>query len=411
MKKHNNDYFESFLDACKIGDINKIERIIKFGIDINECVDSKLNLITQGILLALDNNQNAVIDYFIEGKLKYLKINPLLLIHSVKKENYKLLKIILDEYKGSGFLFEKNNEAYIDDTTTVLDSALCWAMEKNNDGMVNLLKEHIVFENQTYYASFISSCKNNYIEIAKIILNSEIDLTKRNSENKLQEVSMIDSALYWSIENNNKEIINYIMNKSDFDKKIYYASFILACKKGHFDIMKDIIEEGINLNQTHKEYELNETSLIDSALYWAIENSQYEIIDYLIAQKFDASKCDNSFINACIENNYKVIFSLLLNGFRREEAMDKFYFINYNDILDKNMDLNSFFINLDEFTSREEKELKYFLLKYIDFKENILIISKNKIKNNIKKLGNVCIENFDINKDFYKIKDFVDKNT
>lgn len=409
MKQYKMEYVDEFLKGCKKGNLIEIENAINAGIDVNEEVNPDITLITKGLLLALDNKKELVIKYFIEKYFSVLKINPVLFVEASKKGNLELIKAIIKKYDKEEILFIKMHEIYINDYTCILDSALCWAMENEHFEVVNLLKDKIVKE-ETFYSSFVSACRNNYKDVAAVILESGVDLTKTHSESKLYEVSIIDSALYWAIERDNTEIINYIINHKSFKKEIFFASFVAACKKGYLNIVKDIMKDGIDLNRMHKDYELNDTSIIDSSLYWAIENNHKYIIKFLISQKFDASKCDNAFIIAYLEKHNNVVFSLLLNGFKRKEWVKEYNFLTYRDIIECTINENYFIINLDELNCNEEKELKYFLLKHIQIKDSIMLISKYSIKNHIKKLGNAYIENFNINRDYEKVKQFISSN-
>lgn len=402
------DLYPIFIKACKNGDEKSIEKILYSGLDLNEEIEKDTTLITKGLSIAIENKQSNILSLFLSRKIATFKISPTILIKAVKYREVKLAEELIKEYKFTKFMSEKYRESYIREDTTVLDSSLCWAMENRYDEIVDMLTEILDIENDIYYASFISACRNNYIDVIKLILKSEIDLSKTHSEDALHEVSIIDSALYWAIERENKEIVDYILSLENFDKQKFYASFIAACKKGYIEVAKNIIEDELDVNKMHKEFELNETSIMDSAIYWAIENNNKDILDYLISLKFDASKCDNTFIRAYIDKLDKVIFALLLNGFNRREWLEQYNFLVYSDSIEIPKNKDFFIINIEMLTSKEEKELKYFLLENIKYKDKILLISKKEIKNHILRLGTKYIEKFDINKDYNKIKEFLE---
>lgn len=410
MKKSKKEIFKMFFQSCKKGNFEEVEKVFRTGVDLNEEFDNGISVICKGVQIALENDHTEIIDFILNRNFTSFDFNPILLVDATKKENVKLVKALLDTYKDTDFFTGKVYESYINDDTCSIDSALCWCMEKGNTEILKLLEDAIDSRKYPLYASFISACRNNYLDICKLIIDGGIDLSKTHNESELQEISLIDSSLYWAIEKGNNDIVDYLLKENNFNKEKYYASFIAACKKGYLKVVKDIIDDGIELNRVHKEYELYETSIIDSALYWAIETKNIDILEYLISRKFDASKCDNTFIRAVVDNLDKIVFGLLINGFDRKEALVRFNFLTPQNMLSNSEAINSlnyFIINLDEYSNKEEKELKYFIIRHIEIRENILVLSRTAIRNNVKRLGTICIENFDINKDFWKISEFL----
>ncbi len=78
------------------------------------------------------------------------------------------------------------------------------------------------------------------------------------------------------------------------------SGLILAAKKGHFDVVKFLVEKGANLSKGKSQY---------NALYHAVENGHTEIVKFLLEQEIDPSGA----LVIAAEKGYEEILKTLLD--------------------------------------------------------------------------------------------------
>ncbi len=140
--------------------------------------------------------------------------------------------------------------------------------------------------------------KEGYLQTAKALLN--IPKVNINSQTDSGE-----TPLHTALNSKNTDIANYLIrsrslvNVGDDFKN---TPLMLSAKYGYFDILKDVVSKGGEINERNKNGQ--------NALHFALENGHLEIAKYLIDRGIELSRKDNfgkTPLHICAEKGFNLI--------------------------------------------------------------------------------------------------------
>lgn len=264
-------------DSVKNNNFYSVKKIFKKILDLK--IDLKnLTYYYNFIFEASKISNYEMIDLFYNHGI-YTKFNFNELIYH---ENYKEIKYLLK--KGINNTFDINGDHVYNNLST--------AVKTGNLKIIKLLLDYNPDIN-IYNTEVLFYC--NSLKIFKFLIKKGANINSRNG-----------SILQNCCEYNKLKIAKYLLKK-----KLYYPtdlSFNLACEKGHFKIVKLLVENGYDINSDY-----------NSGFLIACEKGNYKIVKYLIEKGINVNKIPKNYnffplYRAAKYNKLSIVKLLVDNG-------------------------------------------------------------------------------------------------
>eukprot|EP00833_Pecoramyces_ruminatium_P013063 jgi/Orpsp1_1/1187095/evm.model.d7180000055344.1 len=292
--------------------------------------------------LLTDDRIRKIKNICIKGNKVPFKISSDLLIAIIEKKDIRLLKLILDNFifNNNEFIISvlniyKNKKKYskkkwkelisneinkigINQLNTSKEySPLTFACEKGYQDIVEILIKYganVDTEDKKGDTPLIIACKNNYNNIVKILIKNGANINKINKNGYIQPINISQK---YDINYKNYMLGKFVSKTFEYEdnskfkneKGWGYSPLIIACEKGYQDIVRILIENGVDVNKENN----NE----DTPLIIACEHGNQDIVRILIDNKADVNKenknGDTPLIIACEKSNQDIVRILIDN--------------------------------------------------------------------------------------------------
>ena len=179
--------------------------------------------------------------------------NDMALRHAVNNEHLEIIKLLL----------EHDANVHFDN-----DSMLCWASVNGRTETVKLLLDYGANVHANDDEALFYAVGSGYIEIANLLLEHGADIHARNG--RILNDLVIDFFNF--IRNGDIELIKFSLKYGNIDIHAKNDHALrLAVKKGHFQVVKILLEYGANVHAKN-----------DEALRIAIKNKDIDLVNMLL---------------------------------------------------------------------------------------------------------------------------------
>lgn len=241
---------------------------------------------------------NLLIQENIYVDIGYIQFEFSLLIYICKANNFKILKLIIDNI----------DKKYINYSDYLNTYPLYVSCKNNNIEIIKYLLKNGATDSSKE-SVFSPLCYNNNFEIIKLLIEYNFNVNAIDNKNC--------TPLVYASKNDNLEIIEYLVeNGAKIDVKNSESPLIFACMNNNYDIVKYLLEAGANINATEFKSLLSHAK---NALFFACDNNNLKMVKLLIKYKINMNfKFEYKVLHplhiACVYNNYKIVKLLIQNN-------------------------------------------------------------------------------------------------
>ncbi len=336
-KKSSNDFFR----ACESGDFSTVKECLA---DSEAIIALENDKAETGLMLACKNGHYEVVKLLIKAKAdihcKDYKNNTLVHL-AILKNHHQVLKLLI-KYQANIDDFDVNNEFtpimlaiknrnYIA-MQYLLDNIDLSKKDKNREDIYDyVLSNNNISANTRFMFSSHNRTKDEYskrTKVHKILLSKSEHISKMNTKEMFQFLranNLGKEDVYYFVFTKKHEhiLVNLIKNTSfvsdlriipnGYDRE--YPFFLLTVKENLLDVVKALIEKGVNVNHTLQEFEedrifrlFSKNEIGYSPLMLAYKEGHIEMVDLLLECNADVNVKNKDFktvIDMAKENNDK----------------------------------------------------------------------------------------------------------
>ncbi|XP_059168441.1 serine/threonine-protein phosphatase 6 regulatory ankyrin repeat subunit B-like [Physella acuta] len=257
------------------------------------------------------------------------------LIKASEHERLDIVKLLL-EHKANVNLVDKNKK-----------SALCYSVKMKNVEIVRLLVDNGADVNyRSFTTPLYESCKCGCFELVKILVEAGADVNKKDNSGdsplckstcngnldivkllvkKCADVNEgLSPPLFYACDNGHVEITNYLIDAGADVNFINSDGESVLCRsatKGHFDIVKLLLERGAEVNNR-----INRTG--ETALLCAVGGDHSSIVELLLQYGADVNMVDgerNNALGIALNGENVIIAAILLQYESRTYTVNSCY--------------------------------------------------------------------------------------
>jgi len=240
---------------------------------------------------------NLLIQENIFVDICYIQFEFSLLIYICKSNNFKILKLIIDNI----------DKKYINYSDYLYISPLFVSCKNNNIEIIKYLLKNGATDSSKE-SVFSPLCYNNNFEIIKLLIEYNFNVNVIDNKNC--------TPLVYAAKNDNLEIIEYLLNNgAKMNVKNSESPLIFACMNNNYVIVEYLLKARVNVNAT--EFKIFNNG--KNALFFACDNNNLKMVKLLINYKINMNcnfgyKVLHPLHIACVNNNYKLVKLLIQNN-------------------------------------------------------------------------------------------------
>lgn len=324
------------MTAVMAGKTEVVQELIAAGVDIN--IRIKEFFIFDAMYFAVDKEHLDIVKILIAAGADLNWSDPGLspLLKAIKKQNIELLQLLLDAGAKVEFKTGFNPLVYA-------------AGQVDNPEIIRLLLEAGCNANSTNSmgdTALVDACLHGHEAVIKLLLASGADANKPRKDKLAPLIAVFSvpqinqSMSRWGIEgdvnNLSARMVTIIRALADSGANLNIrgslgkTALMLAAEGGYFDIAQVLIEKGTDVNAVEDfsqalipdlfkgmEEALEERSERKTALLYAAENGNTEIVNALLAAGADfsiADKKNRTALDVAIQQGHTAIVRLLENA-------------------------------------------------------------------------------------------------